>query len=52
MSAGQNGWHGWDVNHQKRKSVASMELKQRHVIKFLHVKDLKLDEIATELFNT
>jgi hypothetical protein len=29
-----------------------MELEQYHVIKFLHVKCLKLDEIATELSNT
>jgi uncharacterized protein (DUF2132 family) len=29
-----------------------MELKQRHVIKFLHGKGFKLDEIATELSNT
>jgi hypothetical protein len=41
--------HSWDVNYQKRKSVTSMEREQRDVIQFLHVKGLKLDEIATEL---
>jgi DUF1365 family protein len=29
-----------------------MELNQRHAITFLHVKGLKLDEIAAELSNT
>jgi hypothetical protein len=36
----------------KGKSVTLMELKQRHVIKFLHIKSLKLNEIATEFSNT
>jgi hypothetical protein len=51
ISAGQNGEHGWDVNHQERKSIVSIELEQHHVIKFLEIKGLRLDEIATELFN-
>jgi hypothetical protein len=29
-----------------------MELKQRHVLKFLHAKGLKLDEIVREFSNT
>jgi hypothetical protein len=29
-----------------------MELEQHHAVKFLQIKGLKLDEIATELFNT
>jgi hypothetical protein len=28
-----------------------MKLKDRHLIEFLHVKGLKVDEIATELSN-
>jgi hypothetical protein len=28
-----------------------MELEQRHIAKFLHAKNLKLDKIATELSN-
>jgi hypothetical protein len=28
-----------------------MELQQRHIIKFLHLKDLKLDDIVTKLFD-
>jgi hypothetical protein len=52
ISAGQNAGHSWDANHQKQKSVTLMELEQRHGIKFLHVKNLKLDEIATELSGT
>jgi hypothetical protein len=28
-----------------------MELEQRHIVKFLHFKDLKLGDIALELFN-
>jgi hypothetical protein len=29
-----------------------MELERRHVLKFLHVKDLKADKIASELSST
>jgi hypothetical protein len=29
---GQNSGHNWAGNHQKWKSVTSMELEQRHVI--------------------
>jgi hypothetical protein len=49
---GQNGGYNWDVNPRKRKSVTPMELEQRNVVKFLCVKDLKLDEIARELSST
>jgi hypothetical protein len=34
---------------QKPKSVTSMDLEERHVIKFLHLKGLKLEAIAAEL---
>jgi hypothetical protein len=47
----QNGEHSWDVNHQKRKNVTSMEWEQFHVIKVVHVKGTKLNEIATECSN-
>jgi hypothetical protein len=36
----------------KTKRITSMEPGQRHIMKFLHIKSLKLDEIATELFDT
>jgi hypothetical protein len=49
MSAGQNGGHSRDVNHQKRKNVISMQPNQLHVLKLSHVKSLELDEIATGL---
>jgi hypothetical protein len=41
-----------DINHQKQKSTTSTELEQPDVTEFLHVKGLKLDEIATELSST
>jgi hypothetical protein len=40
-----------EVNHVELKSTIPMELEQRHIIKFLHLKGLKLDDIATELAN-
>jgi hypothetical protein len=43
------GGRSSNVNHQKRLIVILME--QRHVIKFMQVKGLKLDEIAMELSN-
>jgi hypothetical protein len=39
----------WVINYQKSKSVTSMELEQRHIIKFLHLKGLKLRKIDAEL---
>jgi hypothetical protein len=51
MSAGQNGGHSRDVNHQKRKNVISMEPKQLHVLKLSHIKSLELDEIDMGLSN-
>jgi hypothetical protein len=38
-----------EVNHVELKSAIPMELEQRHIIKFLHHKGLKLDNVVTEL---
>jgi hypothetical protein len=37
------------AKRQKPKSVTFMDLEERHVIKFLHLKGLKLEAIAVEL---
>jgi hypothetical protein len=44
----QSGGYRWDVNHENRNSITSMELERHHVVKFLHVKSHKLNEVATE----
>jgi hypothetical protein len=51
-SVTQSGKYRWDVNHENRKCFTSMELERHHVTKFLHVKNHKLDEVATELSKT
>jgi hypothetical protein len=38
-----------EVNHVELKSAIPARLEQRHIIKFLHLKGLKLDDIVTEL---
>jgi hypothetical protein len=40
-----------DVNRGKLKSATLMELKRRHIVKFLHLKGFKLDDIVTKLSN-
>jgi hypothetical protein len=37
------------AKRQNPKSVTSMDLEERHVIKFLHLKGLKLEAIAADL---
>jgi hypothetical protein len=44
----KNGGHFCSANCRQLKSITSMQLEQRHIIKLLHLRDLKLQEIATE----
>jgi hypothetical protein len=48
---GRNGGQKDDVNRERPKSVTPMELEQRHITKFVHLKGLKLGDIAAELSN-
>jgi hypothetical protein len=47
----ETGGKNDEANHLELKSAIPMELEHRHIIKFLHLKGLKLDGIATELSN-
>jgi hypothetical protein len=49
LSVGKNGGHFCNTNCRQLKSVTTVELEQRHIIKSLHLKGLKLQEIAAEL---
>jgi hypothetical protein len=47
---GKNGGRNDSANPEKLKSVSPMEVEQRCIIKFLHLKGLKLGDIVVELF--
>jgi hypothetical protein len=49
LCAGKNGGHFCNTYWKQLKSVTSMELEQRDIIKFLHLKGLELQETAPEL---
>jgi hypothetical protein len=49
ISMCETGGKNDDVNHAELKSAIPMEPERRHIIKFLHLKGLKLDDIVTEL---
>jgi hypothetical protein len=49
VSAGKNRGAPCDVNYKTSKSATSMELEQNHIIKFLHLKNLKSHEITVRL---
>jgi hypothetical protein len=46
---GRNGAKNQDENCERLKPVTRIELEQRHIIKLLHLKGLKLRDIAVEL---
>jgi hypothetical protein len=46
---GRNGEQNDDGNHERLKSVTPIKLQQRHIIKFLPPKALKLGDIAAKL---
>jgi hypothetical protein len=45
----ETGGKNDEVNHVKLKNAIPMGHERRHIIKFLHFKGLKLDDIVTEL---
>jgi hypothetical protein len=47
----ETGGKNDEVNQAELKSAIPMKLEQRQVIKFLHLKGLKLDDIVTKLSN-
>jgi hypothetical protein len=49
ISQGENGGRNESANPEKLKSVSPMEVEQRCIIKFLHLKGLKLGDIFVEL---
>jgi hypothetical protein len=49
ISLGKNGGRNDSANPEKLKSVSLMEVEQRCIIKFLHLKGLKLGDIVVEL---
>jgi hypothetical protein len=48
---GRNVGQNDDVNRERPQSVTPMELEQRHIIELLHLKNLKLGDVAVELSN-
>jgi hypothetical protein len=48
---GRNGRENDDVNRERLKSAAPMELEQRHIIKFPDLKGPKLDDVIMKRFN-
>jgi hypothetical protein len=46
---GKNGGRNDSANPEKLKNVRPMEVEQRCIIKFLHLKGLKLGDIVVEL---
>jgi hypothetical protein len=46
---GRNGGQSDNVTRERLKNVTQIELEQRHIIKFLHLKGLKLGNIALKL---
>jgi hypothetical protein len=46
---GKNGGRNDSANAEKLKSVSPMEVEQRCIIKFLHLKGLKLGDIVVKL---
>jgi hypothetical protein len=51
ISPGKNGGRNDSPNPEKPKSVSPMEVEQRCIIKFLHLKSLKLGDIVVEFSN-
>jgi hypothetical protein len=49
ISQGKNGGRNDSANPEKLKSVSPMEVEQRCIIKFLHLKGPKLGDIVVEL---
>jgi hypothetical protein len=49
ISPGKNGGRNDSANPEKPKVVSPTEVEQRCIIKFLHLKDLKLGDIVVEL---
>jgi hypothetical protein len=47
--SGRNGGQNNGANRERLKRVRPMEVEQRHIIKFLHLKGLKLGDIALDL---
>jgi hypothetical protein len=51
ISPGKNGGRNESANPEKLKSVSPMEVEQRCIIKFLHLKGRKLGDIVVERSN-
>jgi hypothetical protein len=49
ISPGKNGGRNDSANPEKLKSASPMKVEQRCIIKFLHLKGLKLGDIVVEL---
>jgi hypothetical protein len=49
LCTGRNGGYFCNIHYKQLKSISSMELEERHIIRFLHLKDLTLQEIAAQL---